>query len=59
MTDKTKKTVRTVGLCAVAAGTVAVIIAGGDIKSVGGIVTLTGAAVTAVAAVVLAIIGKR
>ena len=55
MTDKTKKIVRTVGLCAVAAGTVAVIIAGGDIKSVGGIVTLTGAAVTAVAAVVLAI----
>lgn len=52
MTDKTKKTVRTVGLCVAAAGTVAVIIAGGDVKTVGGIVTLTGAAVTAVAAAV-------
>ena len=56
MTNKTKKVVRTVGLCAVAAGTVAVILAGGDIKTVGGIVTLTGAAVTAGAAVVLAIL---
>ena len=56
MSDKTKKIVRTTGLCAVAAGTVAVIIAGGDGKTVGGIVTLTGAAVTAVAAVVLAIL---
>lgn len=52
MSDKTKKTVRTVGLCVAAAGTVAVIIAGGDVKTVGGIVTLTGAAVTAVAAAV-------
>ncbi len=58
MSDKTKKTIRIVGLCAVAAGTVAVILAGGDIKTVGGIVTLAGAAVTAVAALVLAIIGK-
>ena len=58
MSDKTKKTIRTIGLCAVVAGTVAVILTGGDIKTVGGIVTLTGAAVTAVAAVVLAIIGK-
>lgn len=56
MSDKTKKTIRTVGLCVVAAGTVAVVLAGGDIKTAGGIVTLTGAAVTAVAAVVLAIL---
>jgi hypothetical protein len=56
MSDKTKKTIRTVGLCAVAAGTVAVVLTGGDIKTAGGIVTLTGAAVTAVAAVVLAIV---
>lgn len=55
MTDKTKKTIRIAGLCAVAAGTVAVILTGGDIKTAGGIVTLTGAAVTAVAAVVIAI----
>ena len=59
MTDKAKKTIRTAGLCAVAVGTVAVILTGGDIKTVGGIVTLAGAAVTAVAAVVLAIIGKK
>lgn len=56
MSDKTKKIVRTVGLCTVVAGTIAVIVTGGDIKTVGGIVTLTGAAVTAVAAVVLAIL---
>lgn len=55
MSDKTKKIVRTAGLCTVAAGTIAVIVAGGDVKTVGGIVTLTGAAVTAAAAVVLAI----
>lgn len=52
MSDKTKKTVRTVGLCVAAAGTATVIIAGGDVKTVGGIVTLTGAAVTAVAAAI-------
>lgn len=52
MTDKTKKVVRTVGLCVVAAGTVAVIVAGGDVKTVGGLVTIVGAAVTAVAAVI-------
>ena len=55
MTDKTKKVIRTVGLCVVAAGTVAVVLAGGDVKTVGGIVTLVGAAVTAVSAVVIAI----
>lgn len=58
MSDKTKKVVRTAGLCAVAAGTVAVCVAGGDAKDVAGIVTLVGAAVTAVSAVVIAIIGK-
>lgn len=58
MSDKTKKTIRIVGLCAVAAGTVAVILTGGDVKTVSGIVTLAGAAVTAVAALVLAIVGK-
>lgn len=58
MSDRTKKTIRIVGLCAVAAGTVAVILTGGDVKTVSGIVTLAGAAVTAVAALVLAIVGK-
>ena len=57
MKDKTKKVVRIVGLGFVAAGTVAVVIAGGDVKTVAGIVTLAGAAVTAVAALVTAIIG--
>ena len=56
MTDKTKKIVRTVGLGVVAAGTVAVIIAGGDVQTTAGIVTLAGAVVTAVAALVTAII---
>ena len=59
MTDKTKKTIRTVVFFAVSVGTVAVVLTGGDIKTVGGIVTLAGAAVTAVAAVVLAIVGKK
>jgi len=52
MSDKTKKTIRTIGLCTVAAGTIAVIVAGGDVKTVGGLVTIVGAAVTAVAAVI-------
>ena len=57
MSDKTKKIVMISGLCAVAAGTVAVCVAGGDVTTASGIVTLTGAAVTAVSAVVVAIIG--
>lgn len=56
MSDKTRKIIKTVGLSTVAAGTVAVCIAGGDVTTTSGIVTLTGAAVTAVSAVVTAII---
>lgn len=58
MTDKTKKIVRIGGLIAVAAGTVAVILTGGNVETVSGVVTLAGAAVTAVAALVIAITGK-
>lgn len=57
MKDKTKKIVRIVGLTFVAAGTVAVVVSGGDAKTAAGIVTLAGAAVTAVAALVMAILG--
>lgn len=56
MSNKTKKIIKTVGLGTVAAGTVAVCLAGGDVTTASGIVTLTGAAVTAIAAVVTAII---
>lgn len=47
------------GGIAVAAGTVCVCVAGGDVKTAAGIATLAGAAVAAVGALVLAIIGKN
>lgn len=56
MSDKTKKIVKIAGLSAVAVGTTAVIVAGGDAKTAAGIVTLTGACVTAVSALFLAIV---
>lgn len=55
MTDKNKKIVKISGLCAVVVGTVAVVIAGGDVATVTGIATLAGAAVVAVGAVIAAI----
>lgn len=55
MTNKTKKIVKISGLCAVVVGTVAVVIAGGDVATVTGISTLAGAAVAAVGAVIAAI----
>lgn len=55
MTAKTKKIVKISGLCAVVVGTVAVVIAGGDVATVTGIATLAGAAVAAVGAVIAAI----
>ena len=55
MTDETKKIVKISGLCAVVAGTVAVVIACGDVATVTGIATLAGAAVAAVGAVIAAI----
>lgn len=53
---KNKKVVKICGLCCVAAGTVAVIVSGGDIATASGIVTLAGALVTAVSALVTAIL---
>lgn len=56
MSDKTKKIVTRVSLGVVALGTIGVVVAGGDPKTVAGIVTLASAAVTAVSAVILAIL---
>lgn len=55
MSDSTKKIVKTAGLCAIAAGTVATILGGGDVSTASGLVTLAGAAVTAVTAVIAVI----